>query len=108
MKFILTILSTASVCMISNSVFSQDRADTLHLKNNKANFEYHLRNLDSAAKTSISDTIICCFNSIYFMERNTKIEGEGPATYFGKLFFTKKALMKWHQWFNKNYQATGG
>lgn len=66
-------------------------------------FKYHFNLLDSAVKASPNDTVYnCCTQSIKFMEIKTGIESRSDGTLLGKLFFTKKELQKWQEWYDKN------
>jgi hypothetical protein len=103
MNLFLLILFTTWYCMIGNSLYSQTNDLIFHQNKDKLNFQYHFNVLDSVAFLNKSDTIACCFNSIYFMETNTKINGEISGNYFGKLFFTKNDLLKWHAWYNNKF-----
>jgi hypothetical protein len=100
--FVLLILSVFLSIFWTN-LFSQESHALANAGKKKKQFNYRFRILDSAANASSSDTIICCSYSIHFMEKNTKIYGEGYITYFGKLFFTKNDLKKWHVWYNKRF-----
>jgi len=101
MKFFFVSTVFTTFCISWNTLFSQNRQDSLNTKKIKSEFNYHFRILDSAAKTALSDTITCCYSSIYFMETYTKINGEAFVTYFGQFYFTKKDLLKWHNWYGK-------
>ena len=65
-------------------------------------FNYYLRILDSAAKSTPQDTIYhCCIGPISFMEVNTNVLSEAPGTFAGKFYFTRRNLIAWHKWYKK-------
>lgn len=82
-------------------------------KNNEQNseigtvdsFKYHFQILDSVVQRSPIDTFYhCCTQSIEFMEEKTEIEPSSPDGFFGRLYFTKIDLEKWHEWYEKSKQ----
>lgn len=69
----------------------------------KKEFAYHFKILDRAAKKSKADTIYCCRGSTGFMEKYTDVESGTMGNILGRYGFTKQALRKWHEWYNKKY-----
>ena len=69
--------------------------DSLFIKN--------FRVLDSVANASPHDTIYyCCIAPINFMELSTNLDADAPGTFVGKMYFTRKNLIAWHNWYNKH------
>lgn len=67
-------------------------------------FEYHFRILDSLAKTTSSDILLNCAESVKFMEKNTGIEATTDGNYFGRFSCKKSDLRKWHEWYDRKYK----
>lgn len=69
-----------------------------------SDYTYHFRILDSAAAVTEYDTIVlCCRGNISFMERITKIPASSSGTFAGKLYFTKRDLQRWHEWYKNKH-----
>jgi hypothetical protein len=60
-------------------------------------FEHHFKILDSIAKTTSSDVLLNCPESVKFMEKNTGIEATTDGNYFGRFSCKKSDLQKWHE-----------
>ena len=80
--------------------FSTNKLNT----SKKRMFNYHFKILDSASNASKNDTIHCCYQSIRFMEAETKITSTAMTTYFGIFSFRKEDLQMWHDWYKKSMQ----
>jgi hypothetical protein len=73
-------------------------------QNDMEQFEHHFKILDSIAKTTSSDILFNCPESIKFMEKNTGIEATTDGNYFGRFSCKKSDLQRWHVWYNKKYK----
>lgn len=71
----------------------------------KKSFANHFKILDSFALLTNTDTIyeIRCAQSVYFMEKNTKIYSSTNGNFYGRLGFTKENLYRWHEWYRRKY-----
>ena len=58
--------------------------------------------LDSISKRNIFDTSQICKGAIKFMEKASSIKPSTNGNYFGKILFTRKDLIKWKDWYDKN------
>ena len=88
--------------LLSNNTLT----DSLLGKKMEREFTYYFHILDSATRNNKSDTIVCCHESTWFMEEQTKIESAGEKGYAGNISFTKGDLQKWHHWYD-SAKATG-
>jgi|GEM_PF-2582426 len=78
-------------------------------KKKKALFEQHFKNLDSVVKANPNDTTYrCCYQSILFMVKNTKIEVSTDGTTLGRVSFNKSDWLQWHAWYKKRYAIKKG
>lgn len=70
----------------------------------QAQFEYHFAILDSVMKASRGDTIFhCCFQSILFMQKHTKIIATPSGDILGKSSYTESDLENWHRWYKEHF-----
>lgn len=90
LSFLGVIFSIVSLnsCGSSNKLFERKNEE----------LTYHLKILDSVMAITAEDSIYCCPQSIIFMEKQTGIDASSDGTTFGKLFFTREDLKKWHVW----------
>jgi hypothetical protein len=63
---------------------------------------YYFKVLDSIIANNPFDTSILCQKAIKFMENQTGIKASFDGNYFGKMLFTRKDLIVWKEWYNKN------
>ncbi len=83
-----------------NVAYGQNRTKT------DSEFTYYFKILDSAAAEVKNDTIVrCCIGPIAFMEEQTKIPASSPGGFAGKMYFTKKDLQRWHQWYSTKHKT---
>ncbi|HRX92571.1 MAG TPA: hypothetical protein P5158_00560 [Chitinophagaceae bacterium] len=67
-------------------------------------FLHNFQILDSVVKTKPKDTLYqCCYHSIAFMEKNTRIEADVDGDYIGPIGFKKEDLKRWHDWYDKEF-----
>lgn len=65
---------------------------------NKQDYNYYIKVLDSAVSHNTSDTIDCCSDAIRYMEMTTGIDASSPGNFFGKFFFLRMDYLKWKHW----------
>lgn len=80
-------------------VFSLATSSCQHGKKISKEVEFHLNILDSAAKESKSDTIVCCIPSINYLQKQSSIVATGFISHFGPLAYTKGDLRNWREWY---------
>ncbi|GEM_PF-3055115 len=84
-------------CQHSNGIIHSPELQTVSKLDSQ--FQYHFHILDSIADAGFKDPSLRAQESIYFMERYTRIEGEADQTFFGVLYFTPSDFTKWHSWY---------
>lgn len=65
-------------------------------------FQFHFKILDSIAQVGFIDSTLRAPESISFMQKNTGIDSEVDANFFGTLFFTENDWKKWHRWYREH------
>jgi len=98
------ILSIIVFTLLISCNANGQRANTSKQNILKKEFKYHFHIFDSTIARYPLDSIYPGQPySIKFMEENTRINSESDMTLLGKIFFSKKDLQKWHEWYDKKY-----
>lgn len=88
----------STLMILSIAYLNSCRSSNIFLKQRSEELKHHFEILDSALERTSEDTIHCCPASIIFMEKKTGISASSEGTTFGKFFFTREDLEKWHEW----------